>query len=153
TSSVKARKLVRKYKKDGYDLIKAYGYLDKDVFQAITDEAKRLNIPVAKHGPNPTDGLGLQSNIGLQSLEHVEDILQGPLHFSFDRELMVNWVGELSKINPTVTPTLATFHHLTELSEHKEHFVDGLPLETLNPLYKIINREFEVKRWLGASQE
>jgi hypothetical protein len=84
-SPTKARELVKKYKNDGYDLIKAYGYLDKEVFEAISDEAKRLNFPIAKHGPNPIDGLAMQSNSGLQSLEHVEDIFQGPLQFSFDQ--------------------------------------------------------------------
>jgi hypothetical protein len=152
-SPAKARELVRKYKDDGYDFIKAYGYLDKEVFEAITDEASRLDFPIAKHGPNPIDGLGLQSNSGLQSLEHVEDIFQGPLNFSFDQNSMAIWVSQLKAINPTVTPTLATFHHLTKLSQDKAAFVDSLPLNTLNPLYRIINAEFGVKRWLGASQE
>ncbi len=152
-STEKARDLVGRYQKAGYDFIKAYGYLDKEVFSAIRKEALRLNFPIAKHGPNPISGLSLQSNRGLQSLEHVEDIFQGPLNFSFDREKMVSWVSELKKIDPTITPTLATFHHLTQLSHKKEAFVDSLPLNTLSPLYRMINREFAVKRWLGASQE
>jgi len=152
-SPEKARALVRQYKKDGYDLIKAYGYLDKDVFNAIKEEAKRLDFPVAKHGPNPIDGLTLQSNADFQSLEHVEDIFQGPLNFSFDRDKMIAWISALKEINPTVTPTLATFNHLTQLSQKKTAFVDTLPLNTLNPLYRIINREFTVNRWLGASSE
>lgn len=130
-SPAKARELVRKYKDDGYDFIKAYGYLDKEVFEAITDEARRLDFPIAKHGPNPIDGLGLQSNSGLQSLEHVEDIFQGPLNFSFDQNSMAIWVSQLKAINPTVTPTLATFHHLTKLSQDKAAFVDSLPIKVL----------------------
>ena len=130
-SPAKARELVRKYKDDGYDFIKAYGYLDKEVFEAITDEASRLDFPIAKHGPNPIDGLGLQSNSGLQSLEHVEDIFQGPLNFSFDQNSMAIWVSQLKAINPTVTPTLATFHHLTKLSQDKAAFVDSLPIKVL----------------------
>lgn len=153
TSPEKARHLVRKYKHDGYDLIKAYGYLDKEVFKAVRAEAKRLNFPVAKHGPNPINGLSLQSNSDLQSLEHVEDIFQGPLNFSFERDKMVSWVSKFREISPIVTPTLATFHHLTQLSQNKDTFVESLKLSTLNPLYRIINREFEVKRWLSASHE
>lgn len=153
TSPVEARRLVQKYRDAGYDLIKAYGYLDKAVFEAIVDEARVWGIPVAKHGPNPVPGATLESNRGLQSLEHVEDIFQGPLNYEFDRELLVGWIAELKAIDPVVTPTLATFDHLTLLSEQKGAFTDGLPLDTLNPLYRTINREFEVSRWLAAGEQ
>lgn len=85
--------------------------MDKEVFEAVSAEAERLNFPVAKHGPNPINGLKLQSNRGLQSLEHVEDISQGPLNFSFERDEMVSWVSDFREISPVVTPTLATFHY------------------------------------------
>ena len=153
TSPVEARRLVKKYRDAGYDLIKAYGYLDKAVFEAIVDEARVWAIPVAKHGPNPVPGATLESNRGLQSLEHVEDIFQGPLNYEFDRELLVGWITDLKAIDPVVTPTLATFDHLTLLSEQKDTFIADLPLETLNPLYRTINREFEVSRWLAAGDE
>ena len=153
TSPEEARKLVRTYQTAGYDLIKAYGYLDKAVFEAIVDEANTLGIPVTKHGPNPVAGATIESNRGLQSLEHVEDIFQGPLNYEFDRDVLVDWIAELKAIDPVVTPTLATFDHLTLLSEQKDAFIDDLPLDTLNPLYRTINREFEVLRWLEASEE
>lgn len=104
TSPDDARKLVRKYKRDGCDLIKAYGFLDRDVFLAILEEAKRVDIPVAKHGPNPVEGLPLSSNRGLQSLEHVEDILQGALDFNFDPDVLRDWVKELKGLSPVATP-------------------------------------------------
>ncbi|MCB1718457.1 MAG: amidohydrolase family protein, partial [Candidatus Competibacteraceae bacterium] len=84
---------------------------------------------------------------------HVEDIFQGPLNYEFDRELLVGWITDLKAIDPVVTPTLATFDHLTLLSEQKDAFIADLPLETLNPLYRTINREFEVSRWLAAGEE
>ncbi len=152
-SPERARELVKKYHRDGYDLIKAYGYLDKEVFLAITAQARALDYPVAKHGPNPVEGLDLTANSGLQSLEHVEDIFQGPLDFSFDHDAMAAWVRDLQALEPSVTPTLATFHHLVELSRRKSDFVNTLPLDTLNPLYRALNREFTVNRWLSASTE
>jgi hypothetical protein len=151
TSPAEARRLVREYQGDGYDLIKAYGYLDAAVFEAIMDEAEVLGIPVAKHGPNPVSGATIESNRGAQSLEHAEDIFQGPLNFEYDHDELVIWITGLKEINPVVTPTLATFNHLTLLSEQKEAFIEDLPLDTLNPLYRAINREFEVSRWLAAN--
>ena len=153
TSPERARELVIKYHRDGYDLIKAYGYLDSDVFSVIREQAQALQFPVAKHGPNPIEGLELDANRGLQSLEHVEDIFQGPLGFSFDQGAMVSWVRELKALDPAVTPTLATFHHLVQLSRHKSDFVNTLPLDTLNPLYRALNKEFTVQRWLASSDE
>ena len=150
TDPEKARQLVRRYQQDGYDLIKAYGYLEASVFEAIVDEAARIDMPVAKHGPNPIEGLPLSSNQGLQSLEHVEDILQGALAFDFEPEPLDQWLAELKKIDPVIVPTLATFDHLTLLSEQKQSFVDSLAMDTLNPLYRALLGEFAVKRWLGA---
>ena len=145
-----ARALVRRYQQDGYDLIKAYGYLDAPVFEAVVSEARQLGFPVAKHGPNPVEGLALESNRGMQSLEHVEDILQGPLQFNFEAEALDAWLVELKQIDPVVVPTLATYEHLTQLSEHKQAFIDGLAMDTLNPLYRALLGEFAVKRWLQA---
>jgi hypothetical protein len=62
----------------------------------------------------------------------------------------LRWKKEL---DPVVTPTLGTFHHLTQLSLHKQAFVDHLPMQTLNPLYRRINKAFEVKRWIHATEE
>ncbi|HSR87993.1 MAG TPA: amidohydrolase family protein [Pontiella sp.] len=150
TSPAKARQLVKSYTEDGFDSIKAYGYLDAEVYEAIVDESRQLGIPVVKHGPNPVEGLDVESLRGLQSLEHVEDIFQGPLNFSFDPAILSAYISELKEIDPVVTPTLATFYHLVKLSAEKEVFIDELPMETLNPLYKIILGEFSVKRWLAA---
>ena len=150
TSPGQARELVRLYRELGYDSIKAYGYLDADVYAAIVDEARALDLPVVKHGPNPVAGSGLQANSGLQSLEHVEDIFQGPLEFSFDPVKLDAWLSELKQIDPYVTPTLATFEHLTLLSREKDRFVQSLELETLNPVYRSLLGEFSVKRWLAA---
>ena len=150
TSPEKARQLVQAYEEAGYDSIKAYGYLDADVYEAIVDEARQLGIPVAKHGPNPVEGLDVESLRGLESLEHVEDIFQGPLNFSFEPAVLSAYIAELKQLDPVVTPTLATFYHLVQLSARKEAFIDELPMDTLNPLYKKMLGEFSVNRWLAA---
>jgi hypothetical protein len=150
TSPDEARRLVRLYQDAGYDVIKAYGFLDAPVFEAIVEEANAIGIPVTKHGPNAIQGLPLSSNRGLQSLEHVEDILQGALDFNFEPDALDEFLVELKSLNPVVTPTLTTYDHLTQLSEFKESFVDELPMQTLNPLYRTINREFVVNRWLAS---
>ncbi|BFM10600.1 amidohydrolase family protein [Simiduia litorea] len=148
-----ARALVKRYKAMGYDLIKAYGYLADDVLLAVLAEAKASNIGVAKHGPYQFSDLPVQALAGLQSLEHVEDIFQGPLNYQFDQALLDKIIAELQQISPTITPTLATFNQLTELSDKKQAFVNTLPLARFNPFFRKLNELYAVNRWLEANRE
>ena len=153
TTPAEGRWQVRQAKKKGYDLIKVYGYLDTEVFNAIVDEAKKQNIPVVKHGPHPIGDNPWQGLKGLQSLEHVEDIFQGPLNYEFDYHKLKTIIAKLKLLNVPVTPTLATFNHLTQLSVHKQAFIDTLELDYLNPFYRDLLKEFSVERWLSVSDK
>jgi len=144
---------VRKAKQKGYDLIKAYGYLAPEVFAAIRDEAKKQSIPVAKHGPHPIADLDWTSIAGLQSLEHVEDIFQGPLNYKFDKQKLPHIIHQIKSLNTPVTPTLATFKHLTDISSEKQAFIDSIDLDYLNPFYRDLLKHFSVDRWLAASDK
>jgi len=147
------RNQVRNAQQKGYDLIKVYGYLDADIFEAIVTEAKKVNIPVAKHAPHPPKGSSWRYLKGLQSLEHVEDIYQGPLNHQFNREKLQTIAMQIKKINVPVVPTLATFNHLTQLSNGKQTFIDSLELDYINPLYFDILGKFSVTRWLNDNPE
>lgn len=152
TSEQQGRQLVRRAKAEGYDLVKAYGYLEKEVFEAIVDEARKIAMPVAKHAPHPVKGSDWSWIEGLQSLEHVEDIFQGPLEYKFDHEKLEQTAKKLYSLKVPVVPTLTTFDHLTQLSNQKQDFIDTLPLEYLNPMYREIIRRYSVNRWLADSQ-
>lgn len=72
-----ARNIVRQNKIDGYDFIKIYTSLfDKDVVDAIMDEAKIQNIPVVGHPPCITDSmwtiLDYTYKSGVYSVEHMD---------------------------------------------------------------------------------
>jgi imidazolonepropionase-like amidohydrolase len=152
-SAEQAREQVRLAKQNGFDLIKAYGYLSSEAFEALIDEAAKLDIPVAKHGPTPVEGSDWTSLEQLQSLEHVEDIFQGPLNYKFDYEKLEQVSQQIKRLNVPVVPTLETFNHLTQLSLHKQSFVDKIELEYINPLYFDIMSHFTVSRWLAADQQ
>ena len=144
---------VRLAKEKGYDLVKTYGYLDADVFSAIIDEAAIQNIAVAKHGPHPIGENSWSSLSNLQSLEHVEDIFQGPLNFKFDEDKLKPVIAQLKSLGVPVTPTLHTFHHLTRLSVEKQNFINTLDLDYLNSFYRDLLKHFSVDRWLNASDK
>ncbi len=58
------------FKKDGYDAIKIYDKLTKEVFDEITRVAKELDIPVVGHVPHAVD-LKHAISSGLNSIEHL----------------------------------------------------------------------------------
>jgi hypothetical protein len=143
---------VRKAKENGYDFIKAYGYLDKESFEAIVDESNKIGMKVAKHGPHPVKGSDWRWLRKMQSLEHVEDIFQGPLNYEFDYDKLQQVVDHIKVLNVPVVPTLETFDHLTQLATNKQVFIDTLELEYLNPLYFDIMQHFTVNRWLNSDE-
>ena len=143
-----ARVEVQQANMHGYDFIKVYGYHSAEIFEGIIDEANKIGIAVAKHGPHPAKGSNWSYIKGLQSLEHVEDIFQGPLNYQFDQETMQAVAINIKQSGVPVVPTLETFDHLTQLSNGKQTFIDSLAIEYLNPLYFDIESHFTVSRWL-----
>ncbi len=152
TSSEQARETVKNYHDDGYDLIKAYNGLSADALEAIISEARKHQMPVAKHGPHAVDGMSTQLLSGMQSMEHVEDIFQGHLHHEFDREALPSIMNELSMINVPITPTLNIFEQLVRLSQEKERFINTIPTDYLSTLVVQEDMNNQVKRWLSANQ-
>lgn len=146
-----ARELVQTAKREGYDLIKAYGSLSEESLLAILDESKKLSMPVAKHGPHPAEGMQWQDLKGLQSLEHVEDIYQGPLAYTYNDEKLQQTIKHLSQIESAVTPTLNIFWQLTQISKNKQKFIDGLPQDYISPIIAWEDKKNQVSRWLNSS--
>jgi imidazolonepropionase-like amidohydrolase len=69
------REIVRKQKAGGAEFIKVYFNLKKDVYLAIADEAKKLNLPLAGHLPNRVS-LEEAVKAGHKSFEHFYNILE-----------------------------------------------------------------------------
>ncbi len=141
---------VREAKQQGYDLIKAYGNLTAPVLNALLGEAKQQEIPVAKHGPHPANEMEWNQLADLQSLEHVEDIFQGPLNYQQNREKLDETIQQLKALNTPVTPTLNIFWHLTQISVQKQSYIDSIPSEYTSPIIALEEKHNQVKRWLES---
>lgn len=148
-----ATRAVAKAKQQGYDLIKAYGNLTAPVLNALLSEAKKQNIPVAKHGPHPVADMEWNALSGLQSLEHVEDIYQGPLNYRMDQEKLDETIIKLKSLHTSITPTLNIFWHLTQISEQKQAYIDALPKDYISPIIALEEKHNQVKRWVNSSDE
>ncbi|MCI0625221.1 MAG: amidohydrolase family protein [Acidobacteria bacterium] len=70
-----AREFVRQVKAAGIDFIKPYSSLDKEVYRALADEARKLGIPFAGHVPFAVNAFEA-SSAGQRSMEHLNQILE-----------------------------------------------------------------------------
>jgi imidazolonepropionase-like amidohydrolase len=68
------REAVRKTKERGYDFVKVYSLLPRDVYFAVADEAKKQGIPFAGHVPFSVTAAEA-SDAGQKSMEHLYGIL------------------------------------------------------------------------------
>jgi imidazolonepropionase-like amidohydrolase len=71
TTPEAARREVQAQKKAGYDWIKVYNGLGKDVYQAILEEARAQQLPVGGHVPKAV-GIDAVLQSGQRSIEHLD---------------------------------------------------------------------------------
>jgi imidazolonepropionase-like amidohydrolase len=128
---------VRKQAEAGVDMIKTYSRLDKDVFLAIVDEAKKQNLKVVAHLPESiyiedAAMAGLGSNEHFNGFEKVIAKLLGePVNLTFTGQASdAGYFQRLDEVNPqelqavyqrihasgmTICPTVVTFKTLTNM--------------------------------------
>lgn len=155
-SIAEAEKAVEDYKQAGYDLLKVYNLLPKEILIAITQKAHSLSMPIAKHGSfGWADGDTFDTTLlsTFRSVEHVEEIYQTVLSFNFNEERLNKHLAEIKDSGTFLTPTLATFNHLSELSKHKEAMLANIELARISPFFRFILKPLSVQRWLDASND
>jgi imidazolonepropionase-like amidohydrolase len=148
-----AREMIRKYHDAGWDFVKVYTRLSPEVYAALIDEAAKLDFPVAGHVPYAVVEADYRLAAPMVSLEHTEEIFQGPLDYRYDDDAVLAIALQLKDMNATVTPTLMIFDHLTQIAQHRQTFLDSLPVEYLNPFMRFVEERTTVSRWLNASDQ
>ncbi len=73
-----AREAVRRFHSAGYDWIKVYSFLEREAFEGVMEEARRLDIPVGGHVPIQV-GIDDALAAGLRSIEHLTEYVGGSL--------------------------------------------------------------------------
>ncbi|MDY7227149.1 amidohydrolase family protein [Hyalangium rubrum] len=68
-----ARRLVRKIKAEGFDFVKVYSFLPRNIYRAIVDECRRNDIPWVGHVPMEIP-LAEVAKEGQRSIEHMGDM-------------------------------------------------------------------------------
>lgn len=146
TSVKAARRAVKKYKDRGYKAVKLASQLfDRDIYFAITDEAKKQNIPVIGHLPAYVYMEDLYTS-GQSQLAHIASILQSEMNeyrgvnyknadaFLSHFKTKVDSIAiKLKENNITISTTLWIYETMPEQDFNLPEFLRTIPLEYQNP--------------------
>jgi len=146
-----AREAVSDSKAQGYDFIKIYDGLSKEVFQAIMDEARKNNLRVAGHPPRSVD-LNTLASSGLISIEHAEEVFQGMMNYKYSPERADSIALILARNHVYVTPSLIIYHYIKEVSVKGQSFLDSIPQEYINPVIRFIGNK-QLGDFVNASEK
>lgn len=135
---------------EGWDFIKVYSGLGEKEFNALVNDSGRSRLPVVGHIPYEVVAADYSRSAEMNTVEHVEEIFQGPLDHSFDEIMLGGAVKTLAQAHAVVCPTLSTFENLTRLSVEKDKYLDQLSTSHMTPFGEFFQRKMDVERWLNA---
>ena len=140
-SPEEAKKLIIKYKNQGYDYIKTYNLLHKDVFDAVLEQSLDSKMPVVSH-PSFKVNYNYHFNSTISTIEHTEDIYQQPLNYTFDNDKLKSVIKGYVESNQTHSPTLTVFYNLTEIYNKGEKVLTSEGSKYINPFIKSASSDY-----------
>lgn len=152
TNPSDAKEKVISYKNRGYDLIKTYYGLDKEIFDAVIEQAKVSKIDIVAH-PSQKVSFSYHLNPQIKSIEHAEEIVQQPLRFDLDTLKLGPIVDSIAHSKHTsYCPTITVFNNIYQMMMD-DSILDSESLEFMNPLIKKVDSKNQFDRWFNAKQE
>ena len=152
TNPSEAKDKVISYKERGYDFIKTYYGLDKEVFDAVIEQAKISEIDIVAH-PSQKVPFSYHLNTQIKSIEHAEEIVQQPLQFDLDTIKLQPIIDSIAQSKHTsYCPTITVFNNIYQMMMN-DSILDSESLEYMNPLIKMDDSKKQFERWFNAKQE
>jgi imidazolonepropionase-like amidohydrolase len=148
-----ARAAVRDHHKQGYKRLKVYSNLNREAYEAILDEAAKLNLTIMGHTPEGRRdaGIPLQKpfNIsfeetlddGFVTIEHMESIVWHGLRDELNIEKARQLAQTIAQSGNVVSPTLLAHRNLIEVANSDGEFLKRPGTELLNPFVSEIEQE------------
>ncbi|MFC0604883.1 amidohydrolase family protein [Winogradskyella pulchriflava] len=147
-----AKDKVISYKERGYDFIKTYYGLDKEIFDAVIEQAKISELDIVAH-PSQKVPFSYHLNTQIKSIEHTEEIVQQPLQFDLDTIKLQPIIDSISKSKHTrYCPTITVFHNIYQMMMN-DSILNSEYLEYMNPLIKKTDSKKQFERWFNAKQK
>ena len=152
TTADEARAAVQDQHAQGYRTVKIYSNLTRDAFDAIVDEARRLNMGITGHSPEGVRHAGIpwdkpftvpaSASIGqgFTTLEHVETMVWHGLRDDLDTSKMQQLAAQVAAAGDVVTPTLIAHRRLVAIAESGGAYLHRPGSETINPFVDWIEK-------------
>lgn len=152
TTPSEAKEKVISYRDRGYDLIKTYYGLDKEIFDAVIEQATISEIDIVAH-PSQKVSFSYHLNPQIKSIEHAEEIVQQALQFDLDTnklQLVIDSISESKHIS--YCPTITVFNNIYQMMVN-DSILDSELLSYMNPLIKKVDSKKQFDRWYNTKQE
>ena len=144
-----AKEKIISYKERGYDLIKTYYGLDKEIFDAVIEQTKKSDMDIVAH-PSQKVSFSYHLNSQIKSIEHAEEIVQQALKFDLDTTKLRGIIDTISESKHTsYCPTLIVFKNIHNMMGN-DSILDSEPIKYMNPLIKKVDSEMEFERWYNT---
>lgn len=136
-----ARKLIVEYEEQGYDYVKTYNLLPKDIFDAVLEQGVASNIPIVSH-PSFLVDYEYHFNLNISTIEHTEDIYQQALDYEFDRGKLTTIIDGYANAKQTHCPTLTVFYNLAEIYNKGEEVLTTEQAGYINPFINSVSDDY-----------
>ena len=147
-----AKDKVISYKDRGYDFIKTYYGLDKEIFDAVIEQAKISEIDIVAH-PSQKVSFSYHLNFQIKTIEHAEEIVQQPLQFDLDTIKLQPIIDSISQSKHTnYSPTITVFNNIYQMTMD-DYILESESLKYMNPLIKKTDSKEQFERWFNAKKE
>ena len=146
-----AKEKVISFKERGYDLIKTYYGMDKEIFDAVIEQAKHSEIDIVAH-PSPKVPFSYHLNSQIKSIEHAEEIVQQPLQFDLDTLKLQSIIAPISQSKHTsYCPTISGFNNIYQMMID-DFILESESLKYMNPIIEKTDSKNQFNRWFNAKQ-
>ena len=144
-----AKEKVISYKKRGYDFIKTYYGLTKDIFDAIIEQASLSKMDIVAH-PSQKVPYTYHFNPQIKSVEHAEDIIQQPLNYKLDTLKLKEVVNDFAKSKHSFfSPTLTVYNNIYQMLIDDD-ILESEQLQYINPLIRKVDSKAQFDRWYNT---
>ena len=147
-----AKEKIISYKERGYDLIKTYYGLDKEIFDAVIEQADKSDIDIVAH-PSQKVPFSYHLNPQIKSIEHAEEIVQQALKFDLDTVKLNTIIDTISQSKHTsYSPTLIVFKNIHNMMLN-DSILESEPVMYMNPLIQKVDSEMQFERWYNTKNK
>lgn len=146
-----AKKLVKSYKKRGFDFIKTYAGIPENIENAILEQSMVSDISIAAHPSREIPYLN-QFQPQIESIEHAEEIVQQALGYQLDSLKLDKIIQKFVSTHKSFCPTLTGYYKIFEMLELGENVLVSDPVHYINPLIQKVDTKAQFNRWANDKE-